>query len=467
MPKTLLFSFSSADCFKNFYALPGSLLEQLASPLSSGKIRVVFVIQEHRKGEIEGLLKYRDKTPNVFIESVFVKQRGNLSNFEKLFVFFYAYLVYTNTTKVLATMGMRLDEPPRGSGKIFAPLKWLLPRTFGKIPFIRNSFVPWLHERVFPERPFKNVFDAYKPDLVFTPNLHDRFDQEMSREAKRRGVRRLGMTLNWDHYDKYFLPFLPPRLLIQSEQMKDFAHRFQHYPLSQMTVVGYPFLDYIYGGKYTTSREETLKTLGFPQDAKYIMYIAGSMFCPDEPDVIEEMIRWEEEGVFGANVYFVIRPYPGGRGRDDVFDKQKFERFRAHPKVSVQMQKFWAGMETNMEFMNVMRHASAIMAIYSTAVLPAVALDRPLLTLGFDGYTKRPFHESVTRFAIREHFKDVVDSGGQVVAKDFSHLKAKLIEYLKNPHAEHAEREALRARILGPFDGKASERIFREIMSSL
>ena len=358
--KTLLFSFSSLDCFKNFYALPGSVLEQLSVPLSAGKLRVVFAIQEHKKHENELLQEFMTKTPNVIIESVHVKLRGDLSTFEKMFVFFYSYLVYTNTTKVLATMGMRLNEPPGGSGRVFAPIKWFLSRTLGRSMYVRNTLVPFLHELVFPERPFKELLEKYQPDLVFTPNLHDRFDQEMSREAKRRHVRRLGMTLNWDHYDKYYLPFLPEKLLIQSEQMKDFAHRFQRYPISQMTVVGYPFLDYIFEEAYTLPRSKVLTLLGFPEHAKYIMYIAGSMFCPDEPDVIEEMLRWEKEGVLGDNVYFVIRPYPGGRGRDDAFDKKKFERFSSHPKVSVQMQKFWAGMETNIEFMNIIDRKSVV-----------------------------------------------------------------------------------------------------------
>ncbi|OGG42984.1 hypothetical protein A2841_00315 [Candidatus Kaiserbacteria bacterium RIFCSPHIGHO2_01_FULL_48_10] len=465
--KTLFFVFSVQDCFKNFVALPHSLLERLAVPLQKGMFRLVFVVPEDRKKEFEKLEEYKNATPNVSIEYVYVRPRPKLTRFERVFVFFYSYLVYTGTTAVLATMGMRLNEPPGGSGRIFAPLKWLLSRTLGAMPWVRNSLVPFLFGFVFPERPFKKIFDTYRPDLIFIPNLHERYDQEASREAYLQQTARLGMALNWDHYDKYYLPFPPEHILVQSEQMQDFAHRFQKYQPSQMTLIGYPFLDFIQSGDYMQSRSEVLKDLGFPEESKYIMYIAGSMYCPDEPDVIEEMLRWADSGELGENIHFVIRPYPGGRGRDDAFDQQKFEGFAKHPRVSYQMQKFWAGMETNAAFMNIMRHADAVMAIYSTAVLPAAALDRPLLTLGFDGYKKRPLHRSVNRFAKREHFKDVIQSGGQAQPRSFAELKKILQTYLGHPETDADKRALLRTRVLGPFDGKSSERIFTAITDRL
>ena len=468
--KTLLFSFGATDCFKNFAAFPHSVFERLSAPLKEGNIRLVFVVPQDRKNELNKLEEYQREHPDsVSIEYVFVRPRSALTRFERLFVFFYSYLVYTGTTAVLATMGMRLNEPPGGSGRYFAPAKWILSRTFGNIPWIRKTFVPFLYERVFPEHPFREVFQRVKPDLVFVPNLHDRFDQEVSREAYLEKIPRLGMVLNWDHYDKYFLPFPPEHILVQSEQMQDFAERFQKYTLSQTTLTGYPFLDFAWDSKYAQSRAEVLKELKFPSSARYIMYISGSMYCPDEPDIIEEMLRWADRGELGKDIYFVIRPYPGagGRGKDNEFDQKKFEGFATHPRVSVQVKKFWAGLETSGEFMNIMRHADAVMAIYSTVVIPAAALDRPLLTLGFDGYKKRPLHRSVKRFQRREHFKDVIESGGQANPKSFQELKAKLLEYLERPETDEEKRELLRHRVLGPFDGKASERIYNALMAHL
>ena len=465
--KTLLFSISAGDCFKNFAAFEGSLFDLLGASLDRKELRLVFLAPSEKAVLRERLEKYRDAhTGQVVVEYVALPQRTRV---QKIFTFFYSYLLYTGTTRTLATMGMRLSDAPGGGKTYLAPIKWLLSRTLGKIRFVRETLVPYLYERLFPQHPFADVFDRYKPDLVFTPNFFDRFDYELSREAKHRGVQRLGMVLNWDHYDKYFLPFLPDDLLAQAEQMKDFAVRFQGKDRANIRIVGYPFLDFLKNPHSIVSRGDVLKELGFPPNAKYILYVAGSMYCPDEPDIIEEILRWADSGEIGKNVYLVIRPYPrsGARGKDIDFDEKKFEGFAQHPRVSTQVKEFFNGMENDATFVNIMRHADAVLAIYSTAVLPAAALDRPLITTAFDGHKVRPFNRSVLRFELREHFKDILQTGGQARTVSFDDLKQKLTTYLEHPETDAEKRAALRTRVVDPLDGKASERVYNALMSGL
>jgi CDP-glycerol glycerophosphotransferase (TagB/SpsB family) len=363
-------------------------------------------------------------------------------------------------------MSMRLGEAPGGGNRWLAPLKWGIANTFGRVRILSEPFVYFLYELLFP-RPFRNIFEKYHPDVAFVPNLHDRFDQEMSREAKLQHVERIGMVLNWDHYDKYYLAFVPENLLAQSEQMRYFAHRYQGKKNKNIEIVGYPFLDHVVDPSHAIPRDKVLEDLGFPKDAQYILYVAGSMYSPDEPDIIEEMIKWADNKEIGENVHFVIRPYPGGRGKDDEFDQKKFEGFANHPRVSFQMQKFWAGFETNVAFMNIVRYAGVVLAVYSTAVLPAVALDRPTMTFMFDGYKKRPFHRSIKRFALREHYRDALETGGQAQAVDFEDLKKKLKTFLAHPETDKDKRDVMRPRVLGPLDGKGSERIYQALARRL
>jgi CDP-glycerol glycerophosphotransferase (TagB/SpsB family) len=359
-------------------------------------------------------------------------------------------------------MSMRLGEAPGGGNRWLAPLKWGIANTFGRIRFLSEPLIYILYEFLFP-RPFSELFKKYKPDLVFIPNVFDRFDQELSREARLLKIEHIGMVLNWDHYDKYYIPFVPDVLLMQSGQMEDFAIRYQNKSKKNISLVGYPFLDHLNDPLYIESKQKVLQELNFPDDAQYILYVAGSMYSPDEPDIIEEMIAWADAKEIGKNVHFVIRPYPGGRGKDEAFDEKKFQGFSAHPRVSFQMQKFWAGFETNAAFMNIVRHADVVLAVYSTAVLPAVAMDRPTLTFMFDGYKDRPYHRSIKRFAIREHYKDVLESGGQAMAMDFADLKNKLKQYLEHPKTDGDKRALMRPQVIGPLDGKASERIYQAL----
>ncbi len=464
--KTLLFSISVGECYKNFAAFPGGLFELLEADVVRGALRIIFVVPKEKTALLEPVEAFAKRHPDrVVVETVTIAPRTTI---QKIFAFLYSYFVYTGTTKTLATVGMRPNDAPGGGNRWLAPLKFALSKTFGRSRWIRFSVVPVLYRLFFPQRPFAQIVDTYEPDLVFVPDLFDRFDVELSREAMYRKIRRVGMVMNWDHLDKYFLPFPVEILFAQSDQMRRFAVEFQMYPNEAIRIVGYPFLDFVANKEYRAPREEIIKKLGFSPNAKYVLYIAGSMYAPDEPDVIEEMIKWADHNEYGGeDVYFVIRPYPGGRGKDVEFDEQKFNGFANHPRVSFQMEKFWAGFETNIEFMNIMRHADVLIQVFSTAVIPAAALDRPMITPSFDGHHLRPFNRSVRRFEMREHFKDVLESGGQQRALTFEELKEKLTMYLKHPETHAREREDMRQKVVGPLDGNASKRMHELLIKEL
>jgi len=155
---------------------------------------------------------------------------------QKLFRFFYSYLLYTNTTKILATMGMRPDEPPAGGNRFLAPVKWLLANTFGRSIFIRKKLAPWLYFKINPERPFAEAFEKYQPDVVFLSSIYDRFDSRLIPEAKRRSVKTIAMQASWDHIDKYYMPFQADIFIAHSEQIRRAAIKFQSYkPESAVT----------------------------------------------------------------------------------------------------------------------------------------------------------------------------------------------------------------------------------------
>ncbi len=464
--KKLFFVVSSEDVLKNFFLFPGGLFDKLKKYLQEGDSEVVIVMPSFVEKYIPRVREYSKGAENkVIIELIPSAQK--LRGFQKLFTFFYSYLIYTGTTRTLATMGMRLDDAPGGGRQYLAPIKIILANTFGRSRIVKTKIVQYLYDFFFPERPLKEIFERHRPDLVFAPNLFKRFDGEVLREAKKQGVKSIGMVMNWDHLDKYYIPFHADFFLAQSEQTKSFAVNYQAYKENEIDIVGYPYIDFVIDKNYAIPRAETMQRLGFPPEARYILYIAGSMYCPDEPDIIEKILEWADKKQLGQDVRLVIRPYPGGRGRDKAFDKQKFDGFKNHPRVSVRLEKFWMDVPQSAYFMNIMRHADAVIAIYSTAVLEAVALDRPLLTTAFDGYHKRPFNRSVRRFELREHFRDVLETGGVRRAYSFEDLLASIKEYLRDGSIDAEKREKMRDHIIYKLDGRASERVLGHILNNL
>lgn len=465
--KTIFITLSTTAVYRNLLFFPGSVVDRLRIILRERKdFRLVFLVPPKDLHKYETLFT-DDIGERWRLEPVAVSYPHTF--LQRIFYFFYSYFIYTGTTWQLATLGVRPDEPPAGGifKRYLAPVKYGIAHTFGRSRFMRERSIPFLYLRIFRERPFSALFDDYLPDLIFLPHIYGRMDTELLAEAKRRGVKTIGMASNWDHYDKYYLPFKADKLLVQSEQMKDFAVRYQGYDSQRLVLVGYPYFDFIANPAYVRSREDTLHALGFPPNVCYILYVSGSSYCPDEPDIIEAILCRAEEGRFGKDVRLVIRPYLGGRAKDREFDEEKYNRFEKHPLAAFYRKEFWGDMEKSIQFMNIVRHAASVISIYSTIVIEAAVLDRPLVGIGFDGYKKRPLQKSINRFARREHFRDVLESGGLKTARSFGELFSILGSYFKNSSLDGEGRERLRRRVCHALDGRSSERIVEQILSAI
>lgn len=465
--KTIFFAFSAQTVFKNFFFFGGSVYERM-NQCAKDRGDMRFVIVHSGYGDhYQDFFAKNPPQPNVLFERVkFVREKTLL---QKVFRFFYSYFIYTGTTAVMATIGIRPDEPPAGGRfkKFLGPLKWLISRTFGKSRWMRERVIPFLSERIFHERPFAHLFEAYQPDLVFVPHIYGTFDTELLAEAKRRGIKTLGMVSNWDHFDKYYLPHKADAILAQSEQIMDFAVRHQWYDPACIHLVGYPSFDVIVRERGEKSRAEVLSDLRLPEHGRYILYISGSAYCRDEPEIIQELVAAIERGRFGDNMYIVVRPYAGTRPADREYDREKFDQFLGHPRIRTFAGEFWGDVSKTARFVHILEHADVVHVVYSTAALEAAILDRPLVAPTFDGWHKRPFSQSIRRFEIREHFADVLKTGALRPAYNFSDLFRYTEEYLRDSSRDQEKRELLRRRLCWKTDGRASERVFDYMLSAL
>src|SRR3989338_1451219 len=463
--KVIFFTLNSSIVFRNLFFFPNSVFDQLKNLIKGRKdIKVVLVMDE---GAYD---KYHEHFVSLVGDNfsmeriIFPLKKTYL---QKCFYFFYSYLIYTKTTEMLATMGLRPDEPPAGGRRYLYPVKKIIALTFGRSHFFKTKTIPFLYKLFFKERPFTKVIDKYHPDLIFTPHIYGQFDVRCLAEAKRRKIKAVGMAAGWDHLDKYFLPFQPLKLLAQSNHIYEMALKYQCYNPEQLEIVGYPHLDFVSDPKYAVSRAEFLKSMDMPISARYILYISGSAYCPDEPDVIETVLRWIDEGKFGEDMHLIIRPYLGGRSTDRDFDKKKFEAFEEHPRVRFWKREAWGDLPNSINFMNIMRHANVVISIFTTAVLEAAVFDVPLITTVFDGYSVRPYDRSIKRFLMSEHFQDVLETKAMKITNSFDELFSAIDEYLKNPKLDTQNRQLLREKLLYKLDGKSSERIVEYLLKSI
>ena len=453
--KTVFFTLYQTHVFRNVFLQEGSVLDRLSR---DDRLKLVIVTSP---GIAEVISRdHRSKIGGRTAVEV-IKIRRPQKFLERLFYFFYSYLIFTGTTKMLATYGVRVDAPPAGGNMALAFLKRAIAGTFGRFRWIKTRLTPWLFFKIFSERPYQSTFERHKPDLVFISSIAEFPDIEMLAEAKKRGIKTLGMAANWDHLNKYFIPLQSDLLLVQNEPMAKEAVALQGYRAGQVKLVGFPQFD-LYGSlkDYTDPRKVFLRRLSLPEDAKLIYFITGAAHYLGEPDIVRETLRWLQENSLGAKSFLMIRTYPGTT-------QERFREFYGHSRIVFDHPPALLTFEALRHFFNQMRHADVVISIYSTTAIEAGILDKPLIAIGFDGHAELPFMKSIRRAETMTHIRHILDTGSVRVVRSFDELFYDLKRYLGAPEIDREKRKQLVQKMCYKIDGAASERIANFILEEI
>lgn len=456
--KTIFFTLYASNVYQHLFLPKDSVADQLTK---KGDCRVIFLTAP---GQITDLVRNSDigKRPNVIAESIpKMKKRSFLQD---AFYFFYSYLMFTSTTRLLATFGARADAPPAGGNRHTAFFKSMIAHTFGRSKWIKTTAVPWLYERIFHERPYFYIFEKYNPDLVFVTNIAHFPDPEVLSEAKRRNIKTVGMASNWDHLNKYYIPLHSDIFLTQNEPMRKEAIDYHAYDPAHVIPVGFPELDSHMAFVQEThrrGREDFLKHIGIPSKSKIILFISGSVYYLDEPIILKKIAEWIEEGKFGPNAYLMVRPYP------QRTEKEKYKELENHPRIIFNWLSQWDDQEGGNYYKSIMHAADVVIAIFSTTAIEAAVWDKPILTIGFDGDAARPYHQSIRRLLHLSHFKHVLETGSVPVVRSFEELYAGIKTYLDDPSRDRQNRKALIDKMCYKIDRRSSERVADAIMKHI
>lgn len=457
--KTLFLCLYSGAALGKFMDPGNPVLAQLL-PQANENLRIVLLTNK-------GIDRYLAKHPaNKFVSVEYIDECVPKGFVQKLFHFFYAYLIFTGTTEVLATVGARADITPAGGNRHMAFVKRSVAKTFGRSRWVKLKLVPLLYEQVFRSRPFKKIFERYRPDLVFVSALAFYPDIEVVAEAKRWGVKTMGMTPNWDHLNKYYIPQHVDTLLVQNMPMKREAVIYHGYDEDQIQLIGFLQFDkYVPRNRFAMPRDEYFKEMSLRPDRKVIAYFSNSAFTLNEGDILAEIAQWIRSGKFKQPAQLLVRPYVSPRSM--ALEERKYENLKNDPDIVFNWRKIDEQEESVRYFVSMMYYADVVISLFSTTALEAAVFDKPTLTVGFDGYKKCPPHQSITRLEKLTYFKNVIDTGGVRIVRSFDDLHEKLQAYLDNPQLDQDKRALLVEKLCYAPDGKTAERVTRIILSKL
>ncbi len=373
---------------------------------------------------------------------------------------FVIFLVRTGI-KSHSTKLYRMRAYKRGQASLSITfLKELISLTLARMNWYKH-FVRYLVFNMNISTSLKEIYDEIKPDLVFVPSLIDNdFDVPVAIEAKKRGIRLVGMVRSWDNLNNHgLLAVIPDRLIVQNVWLKECAEKFQAIKKDFIKdIIGLPHYDrYKNPANLIMPKEEFFLQLGLNINKKLI-FLAGFDFYYSEdklPAVIDDAI--EKEDIEGdVQILFTQHPASLFTKKDYNIDKLKHITY-----LNLFSGKEMGFQDTEQTFINLAYHADVIVNVASTVSIDAAVFNRPVVCVGFDNpQNKLSYWESASRlFDYFDHYECLVSTGGVKVATTPQNLVFYINEYLKNSNLDKSGRVKILKNFVEPFDGSAAKRL--------
>jgi len=459
--KTIFISISTPILIRNFLLVPGGLLDILKTQKD---LKIVLVTVKQAAEAVE----HDFGGGGVIIEPVSVNWRKTW--LERAGFFFNSYLNLTELAWLEATMGVRIDEKATRKKKYPVFFKKFIAQTFGQSKWIRTKLAPKIDDWIFRRRPGKELFLKYRPAALFVPDIFGTQGLELLREAKRQGVPSVGMTASWDHFPKRFEARKPNQLLVWNETLKQEAIELQNYEPDKISVVGVPQYDLFTQKDYLLNREYFFKQLNLDPNKKLISFFSSSKRAPDDGDIVDMILRWNDEDHLASKINLYLRPYPGV-----VSDHEKFDRFQDKSGVYIDWidrqrlfgdsaHAWYPTLEGMIFFMNVLYHSDVVISTYSSVSVEASVFLKPAININFDGYKTRPFEKSIKRSKFKSHFNHVFLTSGVYQAESADDLLNFINKFLQNSDANREGLIKLRDKMCWKIDGRTSRRIADQVL---
>lgn len=260
-----------------------------------------------------------------------------------------------------------------------------------------------------------------------------------------------GVIPEYDHY------------LVWHEKMRDQLIRlYPHTRHEQVTVSGTPQFDFHRTPAYTWNREDTLRRLGVPAGARYVLYAGSHVgLAPAEPALVHGIAQHLHDSPEMRDLWMVVRIHPletrdRWRPVTDVFPNVVVcTAWETAPDADG-----WTLSHPDDQAMLVssLTHAVACVNVASTISLDAAILDRPVLGIDFSGEPAAPQDIMYQEYEA-EHYRPLVQLGGLRLAHSWAELMTLIRTAIDCPRMDSDRRAAVVRQECGVVDGNAASRV--------
>ena len=349
----------------------------------------------------------------------------------------------------------------RRKGKyLHAALLWLLSK-LGRLKAFRQ-LVRWLDYMLAPKNLYKEYFEKYKPDLIFTTDIFRDQDIYLMREARSRGVFVLGMVRSWDNINSKGLNrIVPDKTVVNSPVIKNEAIKYCDIKPNDIYVVGVPHYDR-YVTERRASRVELFKKLDLDPNKKMVLIsppIITYTYDPIAPAIVKALEFLDLQVVVRLHMM----------GKSNIGDLQSVPNkivIDAPDKVRDPIHADITVTDKDAYLADLLYHSDVVISHISTLTIDAAVFNRPSIFIGFD-IALKPYYESLRRFHDMEYLKKMRETGGVRLAENLNQLVEYTRQYIANPKLDNEGRKNIVDNYCWKLDGKSSRRLVDAILSCL
>jgi hypothetical protein len=365
-----------------------------------------------------------------------------------------------NETSRIKFMVFKQKQPLLGA------LRTILLKTLFKSKAFR-ILLEKLEILLFPDRYYKTIFQKYNPFFViipfpFYPNVYP-----VMRRAVRNKVPIIGYISSWDNLtSRGGLPIKMDKIIVWNDIMKEEAIKYQGYRPEDIWVCGAPQFDIYFRGQLP-SKGEFFKKFGIGPNKKLIVYCIGAPETGQSDQEILEIINKNiEEGKIAYPCQLLVRKSPKrpwepvGKFRKNTIAMDIGHRIKFLPEGQVDI-----GRENMIDFTCALKYSDVLVSTASTTIIDASCFDTPAIGIGFDGYKKKPYLESIVRLYDYTHYTKLCKLGGFMITKSEDELIKSINEHLRNPRLNREGRRKIVEKQCRYTDGKSGERIAKAILN--
>lgn len=318
---------------------------------------------------------------------------------------------------------------------------------------------------LLPAPSARAFLKAHQPAFLFCPSLLYGVEWQLVKEAKRLGIKTVGMVASWDNfYSKTFLRVFPNYLFVQNKLLKKQAMVLADYPEHRIRMVGTPQYDRHWKKEGIVSRSEFMERIGADPNKKLILYaFSGKISETVDNEMLGVLRRLLEESGLQRTTQVLVRPYPKRN-----FSPQKAQWVRQSFGFLVEESSTaigngndkWELDDAALRFMaNSLAHADVVITTCSTFFVEAAIFGAPLIGISFDGELQLDAVNSVRRFRQWEHLADLERTGGVWFVENETAFLRALQSYLSSRELHNDGRKRMVEEQLGGLGGMAARTI--------